>query len=158
MADETAGAGRDHFGLLLVGGAFVVWAVLGAILIGTALLLADDSAGGVDFTQIEAVELEDFLVRPDTIAVAPNTELVIQVRNSGEIQHDLKLEGEIGTERLAPGDSAEVNLGVVSAGQLLWCTVPGHREQGMEAEIVAGAPAEEARVSDPEASSDEEQP
>ncbi|MGI8792117.1 MAG: copper-containing nitrite reductase, partial [Acidimicrobiales bacterium] len=36
-----------------------------------------------------------------------------------------------------PGETQAVSLGVITADALAWCTVPGHREAGMELDIVA---------------------
>lgn len=139
MANEPAKKDRDATTLITMGGAVVVWILLSAIVVGAGLLLADDSAEAA-YAQTVDFSLAEFVIEPPEVPVAPGTELTLRVTNNGEIQHDLKLEGENGTERLMPGDTAEVNVGVVSAGQTLWCTVPGHREQGMEATIVAGPP------------------
>ncbi len=125
--------------LFTMGAAVLVWAVLSVVVVGVALLLADDGTEAA-YAQTVDVELGDFFIEPEEIPVAPDTELTLRVVNNGDIQHDIKLEGETGTERLPPGEAAEVNLGVVSSGQVLWCTVPGHRDQGMEATIVAGPP------------------
>ncbi|MDZ7674785.1 MAG: hypothetical protein U5K30_06945 [Acidimicrobiales bacterium] len=50
--------------------------------------------------------------------------------------HDLKLDGTDGSAMLDPGASETVSLGVISEDAEAWCTVPGHREAGMELGIV----------------------
>jgi len=148
MANVPDEGTSDTATLLIMGGAVVVWILLSAIVVGAALLLADDSAEAT-YAQTVDIELGDFFIAPPEVPVAPDTELTLRVVNDGDVQHDITTEGEKGTERLATGETAEVNLGVVSAGQLLWCSVPGHREQGMEATIVPGPPPD-AGDRDPE--------
>jgi nitrite reductase (NO-forming) len=56
--------------------------------------------------------------------------------------HDLKLNGETGSDLLDPGATTEVSLGAIDAPSEAWCTVPGHREAGMVMSIeVTGGPA-----------------
>ena len=139
VANEPGKSERDTATLIAMGGAVVVWILLSVVVVGAVLLIDDDSPEAA-YAETVDFGLAEFVIEPAEVPVAPGTELTLRVMNNGEIQHDLKLEGENGTERLMPGDTAEVNVGVVSAGQRLWCTVPGHREQGMEATIVAGPP------------------
>ncbi len=82
------------------------------------------------------VELGEMFVRPSSIEVAAGTELVLVVHNAGTIDHDLKLDGTLGTELLKPGETETVNLGVQQASGEAWCTIPGHREAGMTMDIV----------------------
>jgi uncharacterized cupredoxin-like copper-binding protein len=139
VANEPGKNERDTATLITMGGAAVVWILLSVVVVGAVLLIDDDSPEAA-YAQTVDVELGDFFIAPSELAVAPDTELTLRVVNAGDIQHDITTEGEKGTERLATGDEAEVNLGIVTVGQVLWCSVPGHREQGMEATIVAGPP------------------
>jgi nitrite reductase (NO-forming) len=77
------------------------------------------------------VGLDEFAITPDVITVAPGTDLVLTVRNTGRTSHDLKLDGQHGTRMLAPGQQQTVDLGVVTHDELAWCAVPGHRAAGM---------------------------
>ncbi len=99
------------------------------------------SATGGGGTQTVDVTLTEFSIEPATIAVDPGTELIVNVTNDGAMAHDLKLNGETGTELLDPGATVEgINMGTITEDTLAWCTVPGHRESGMEMSItVAGA-------------------
>ncbi len=120
----------------------VIIAVVAVVLVGTA---NDDgtgvaAGGGVPLT-ID-VELGDLYVEPSSVDVPAGTELIVRVTNAGAMDHDLKLDGELGTEMLSPGDTEEVSLGVMEATTQAWCTVPGHKEAGMVLDInVTGAPA-----------------
>lgn len=82
------------------------------------------------------IELGDLFVRPSSIEVPSGTEVIVNVTNTGAMAHDLKLNGETGTEMLASGTKAKVSLGVVTASIQAWCTVPGHKAAGMVLDIV----------------------
>lgn len=62
------------------------------------------------------------------------------VTNAGTTRHDLRAAGPAGavqTPLLAPGQSAVLHMRVTAGERLLlWCTVPGHRAQGMHAKIM----------------------
>lgn len=49
--------------------------------------------------QTVAVELGDLFVDPDRVEVPSGTHLIVEVTNNGDQEHDLKLNGETGTDR-----------------------------------------------------------
>jgi nitrite reductase (NO-forming) len=77
------------------------------------------------------VELVSFDVKPDRVEVPRGTDLIVNMTNNADVAHDLKLEGETGTDRLQPGESQTVDFGVIDAEAHAWCTVPGHKQAGM---------------------------
>lgn len=127
----------------------VALAVVAAVLALTfglvALLVADDGGSGGGPVETVAVDLGEFFVEPDRVEVPSGSRLQVEVTNGGDAQHDLTLEGdpETGTERLAAGESQSADLGVIDADAQAWCTVPGHKEQGMVLDIVATEPTPE---------------
>jgi nitrite reductase (NO-forming) len=131
------------------GVAFAAVLVVLALVFGlTGLAVAGDgdhelgpeggSEGGSESGPVEtvAIELGDFFVKPDSVEVPAGTRLAVDATNTGEAVHTLNLEGEDGTDRIKPGDSQTAELGVIDADTDAWCTIPGHREQGMEMTIV----------------------
>lgn len=81
------------------------------------------------------VGLLDYELVTSDDAVAPGP-LTLEVTNAGADTHDLAAVAggeEASVPRLAPGDTASVVLEVPeTAGEVeLWCTLPGHRAQGM---------------------------
>lgn len=60
----------------------------------------------------------------------------LEVTNAGTTAHDLRVSGqgmETTTPMLSSGDTAVVSIQADAGDEiLLWCSVPGHREQGME--------------------------
>jgi nitrite reductase (NO-forming) len=68
---------------------------------------------------------------PATVTVAPGDRLVLEVTNEDpSTTHDLRV-GDASTPRLAPGEGAELDLGVVTGPLDGRCTVAGHAAQGM---------------------------
>jgi nitrite reductase (NO-forming) len=127
---------RDGWTVIIFG--FAAVALLFSV-ISLALGASDDgestSTGATGETQTVDVELGDLFVRPPSIDVAAGTEVIVRVTNNGAMAHDLKLDGETGTDLLDPGESQEVSLGVVEETTQAWCTVPGHKEAGMVLDI-----------------------
>lgn len=121
--------------ILAVSCVAAVLAVLALVGTGTWPSRTDSAAGASTVTATSGtpveVSLDEFTVTPPTITVAPNTDLVLTVRNVGHMTHDLKLNGQHGTRMLAPGQQQTVELGPIKQDSQAWCTVPGHRQAGM---------------------------
>ncbi|HSM67972.1 MAG TPA: multicopper oxidase domain-containing protein, partial [Ilumatobacteraceae bacterium] len=119
-------------------------ALVGALLvIGIIGLLDDDGdgdggGGGATATAATTIDvaLTEFAIDGSLVAQAGDVNLA--VTNSGSQQHDLVVE-ELGTQTrlLNGGDSDALSLNSVGPGSYtLFCSVPGHRESGMEAELI----------------------
>ncbi|MGZ8737517.1 MAG: multicopper oxidase domain-containing protein, partial [Nocardioides sp.] len=129
---------------------------LAAVLLAVAAGVAFDSTGlagdpvsaaaGVPAsgeTRTVQVEAQDMRFVPDRIEVPAGTRLLIEVTNAddGDV-HDLVLDTGDDTGRLAPGESATLDVGVVGRDLDGWCSVLGHRRMGMVLAVdVAGGPA-----------------
>ena len=88
------------------------------------------------------ISVPPLFVRPGSIDVPAGSEVIVNVHNTGAMEHDLKLGGTTGTDMIPPGETVTASLGVVSSTTQAWCTVPGHKEGGMVLDInVSGAPA-----------------
>jgi nitrite reductase (NO-forming) len=101
----------------------------------------DNGSGAAGGTETVDVTMTEFSYEPSTIEVEPGTRVLVNLTNEGEMAHDLKVDGEVGSDLLEPGQSAEVDLGVIETSSVAWCTVPGHREAGMELQIVTSGDA-----------------
>ncbi|MFN2321116.1 MAG: multicopper oxidase domain-containing protein [Dermatophilaceae bacterium] len=90
------------------------------------------------------VSAEGMRFEPSTITVPAGNELVIElVNNDPTTTHDLTLAGQR-TPRLAPTQSAVLEVGVVGATAEGWCTIVGHRQMGMVLTVlVEGAPSDD---------------
>ncbi len=78
---------------------------------------------------------------PATIAVPAGNRLVVVLTNTDdEDVHDLVLDTGADSGRLAPGQTARVQVGVVGRDLAGWCSVVGHKQMGMVLTIdVTGA-------------------
>lgn len=88
------------------------------------------------------VEARDMRFEPSQIEAEVGDQVVITVINTDEAMvHDLYIAGQQ-TPRLESGDSAVLDLGVVGESTEGWCTIVGHRQQGMTLDlVVAGSEA-----------------
>jgi nitrite reductase (NO-forming) len=146
VADHTSTTGGSPPGAPTAGWFDLWWALIGAIAVmalvfafiglflpatgGGAEAGSETAASGVP--QRFVVELGDLYVEPNVLEVEDGRPVVLSVTNvSASMVHDLKLFGTTGTRELAPGESEEVDLGVVSDGDQAWCTIPGHKAAGM---------------------------
>ena len=88
-----------------------------------------------------AVGVSGFAFTPNRIEVPAGDRLVINFTNTGDQRHDLVLPNGAESGALAPGASATLDAGVISADMEGWCSIPAHREHGMTLTITAvGAP------------------
>jgi nitrite reductase (NO-forming) len=82
------------------------------------------------------IELGDLWVRPASIEIPAGATMTLDVVNTGAMPHDLAVGGTEGTRMLDPGEREQITIGPFAASAEAWCTVPGHREAGMEMDIV----------------------
>lgn len=114
-----------------------------------ALVLASCGATATSSTTASAadtvtfdIELGDMYIKPASIDVPAGKKVILNVKNAGVMPHDVKIDGSTGTAMLEAGASETVEVGPFTQSAMAWCTVPGHRESGMELAInVIGAAA-----------------
>ncbi|MDT0393987.1 multicopper oxidase domain-containing protein [Streptomyces edwardsiae] len=68
---------------------------------------------------------------PASVDVPAGDRLVVELHNTGTDTHDLVLETGARTDRVAPGERATLDAGVVGRDLEGWCSVVGHRQMGM---------------------------
>ncbi|HEX6877478.1 MAG TPA: multicopper oxidase domain-containing protein [Nocardioidaceae bacterium] len=131
-------------GLVATGIAALVLAVAVGVAVDPAALNASGavaSAAGVDAngrTRTVEVRAHDMRFTPSVIEVPAGTRLVIELTNTDDQDvHDLVLDSGADSGRLAPGDSATLDLGVVGRDIDGWCSVVGHRQMGMVLSVKA---------------------
>ncbi len=134
-------------------GASIALLAMFAALVGAGLSFrARDEARAAASTQIVTIDVElgDMYVSPSSVDVPGGAELVVRLVNHGSVPHDLKWNGTTGSDLLAPGSSAEVSLGVMTASGEAWCTVPGHKAAGMvlKVNVTSAAPPSGASAHD----------
>lgn len=93
------------------------------------------SAGGAAID----VEAGDLFLKPTELEAAPGA-IQVNYKNVGKLQHTLVVEEEPKFDKLV-ADAGKTVSGTLQVGPgtyTLYCDVPGHREAGMEAKLVAG--------------------
>ena len=95
------------------------------------------TAGGTGKTTEVALDMKGLRFSPDVITVPAGNQLVLTVHNSDTMAHDLKFDNGAHTGRMNPGEQKRLEVGVISADMAGWCTIAGHRAQGMEMTVKA---------------------
>jgi manganese oxidase len=85
-----------------------------------------------------AVSLSEFAISPAPLTVSAGGSLAVS--NDGTTTHDLTVEDQdLATPTLDAGGSADLDVGALAPGTYtVFCSIPGHRESGMEAEVTVG--------------------
>jgi nitrite reductase (NO-forming) len=140
------GREEDSLKVGVVGTVAAAAMIISFIAMGVTLAMAggdEPSAAATGEPVTFEIELSDLDVQPASIDVPAGSEVIVNVTNKGQIAHDLKLNGETGTDLIEPGQSERATLGVVTESAEAWCTVPGHKEGGMvlEINVTGSAPA-----------------
>ncbi|WP_125613145.1 multicopper oxidase domain-containing protein [Specibacter cremeus] len=141
-------APRRRLGMAAAGAAVVVLTVVAGVLAdpsavpglaGTGRPAAAVAASG--HTTTVTMTMKDMRFHPSTVDVPVGDRLVIELTNQDAMVHDLVTAGGAESGRVYPGKSTTVDVGVIGAGMDGWCSVAGHRQQGMVFSIVAtGSP------------------
>jgi len=95
---------------------------------------APRTVAGTGTEQVSEVEVRavGYRFEPAVIDVPAGHRVLLHLRNDDpELDHDLLLDSGVDSGRLAPGDSATLDLGVVTADLTGRCTIAGHHAQGM---------------------------
>ena len=138
------------------------WAAIGAVIVAVvglaALLVSPGLAPGMDEgsssssssslsssspasatgeTTRVTVSVDGMNYVPSVIEVPVGNALEVTFENTGDQLHDLHFANGAQVGPISPGASAQVDVGVISADMDGWCTLPGHRQMGMELTVVA---------------------
>jgi len=144
---DGAGSGKrlDRRGVLLGLLATAATAAAGAGVAAWRAALAaradDQDTTATGRTTAATVTVEGMRFVPDTVDVAVGDRLVLTLDNTGDQVHDLVLQLEDGstvsTGRVAAGDTGSLDAGVVPGPLEGWCSIAGHRAQGMVLHVTA---------------------
>lgn len=107
----------------------------GALLLATGCVAEPRAADAPDNADLVVVA-DDILFEPDRIEIPAGETVMLHLRNEGGIVHDLVLEDGWETGEIRPGEAITVEFGPLEASTVGWCSIPGHRDAGMELEIV----------------------
>lgn len=93
------------------------------------------STGDVHAITIDA---GDMVFSPDVIEVPAGKTLEVTMINTDDMVHDLKFANGIQTGRVVPGEEVTITVGEITEAMEGWCTIAGHRAQGMDLMVVVG--------------------
>ena len=125
------------------------WTWLAGLVVAGSLLLAScggggdeeggetggetGEGGGATFT----INAQEFAFEPDTLTVPADEEITVEVVNGGTVEHDLTLD-EASVKIATPATETATGTFSLPAGTYtFYCSVPGHRDAGMEGTITA---------------------
>jgi len=124
-------------GGVAAGLAFVLLAVLVGAIGQNAARPADFAAAASDAvaatgnTTTVEIRAEGMRFHPDRIEVPAGDRLVIELTNGDDRRHDLVLANGARTGSLPPGETAQLDAGLITGPVEGWCSLPGHRAAGM---------------------------
>lgn len=108
--------------------------------VGSGLLLAACVATPATTTSAQDADVtivaDDLDYSPERLEIPAGETLQLHLRNDGAIVHDLVFEDGWESGAVRPGETITVELDPQVASGLAWCSVPGHRDAGMELEVV----------------------
>ncbi len=136
-AGGTSRSATNFESLAVAGFIFGIFAVVIAVfavgLAARAVSEAGSGGGGSTAPSTLAVTLADFSLDPGSAEIAAGG--TISLTNEGAVQHDLVV-GVANSEMVEAGAEGELVLTDVAPGDYtMYCSVPGHREAGMEGAI-----------------------
>lgn len=128
--------------------ALVFFGIMGALVALLAVIMVltrDETAAGADAGEGAAAstlsyELTEFaILGPQEVKAGPVT---LQVHNGGSGAHNLVIDGGASTADLNTDEMVTLDAGVLSEGTYtIFCSIPGHREAGMETTLTVSADA-----------------
>jgi len=128
--DETSA--RQAYAFLLT-----LFGLLGVIALVVALVVGagNDKSSTTVGSSMTMVTLSEFAISPGTVSATTGDG--IHVMNSGQVQHNLAVDGtNLATPMIDPGQSSHLDLSSLSPGDYtLICQVPGHKDAGMKAAL-----------------------
>jgi uncharacterized cupredoxin-like copper-binding protein len=118
--------------------AFIVVSVLLFLAMIAAVLVfgKESKSATAEGKKVAVTEVEYKIELPKT-SFAPGTYTFV-ASNKGRIVHNLNVQGGGSTEAtqdIQPGSNSSVTVELKSGSYVLYCSIPGHRQQGMEQKI-----------------------
>ena len=104
---------------------------------------SSDTSGATTTAGEQSVDLSatEYAFDPSDLSVDAAGNVAFRVSNHGQQTHALEVEGngiEEETEDIAPGESGTLTVDLEAGEYEFYCPIDGHRDQGMEGELVVG--------------------
>ena len=120
------------FGVLAVVLALTLGIAVDPSSVGFNLMGGSTATGTGQTTTVKVKATSNYRFTPDTAQVPVGNRLVVEVTNEDQgMTHDLTFNNGAKTGTINPGETKSVDVGVITADSEGWCSVAGHRQQGM---------------------------
>jgi plastocyanin len=120
-------------------------AVAGAVAVAATVASAGAAVSNTPLESDPAVPEARFVAEDLAFTQAPERVaagvIAVMLRNDGALHHDIAVEGVDGGRAVtvaAPGSTTDGQVRLVAGTYTYFCSVPGHREAGMEGELRVG--------------------
>lgn len=136
-------APRRRLGMATAGLAAVVLVIAAGTMADPEALPGGSTVAGppdvvaTGLTTTVEMTMKGMRFHPSTVEVPVGNKLVINLVNEDDMVHDLVTALGADSGRLFPGEKGVVEVGLVGADIPGWCSVAGHKQQGMVMNIVA---------------------
>ncbi len=94
-----------------------------------------ETEAGVETVELTSPETGDLVFDPDSLEARVG-EVAIDYTNPSEVPHNVAIEGDgeelAQSETVTGGDSAAATVALEAGEYVYYCSIPGHREAGME--------------------------
>jgi plastocyanin len=100
----------------------------------------DDASGGEAQTSVTVVGTDDLKYQPEQLSVAAGEEITVTLECGDAVEHDFIIEGLDDDREIAfcdPGGTATGTFTVEAGSYTYYCSIPGHRQAGMEGTLTA---------------------
>lgn len=121
---------------------------LGTIVVAVTVLAlggcgGGDGGGGDLSTDIEVTGTDALEFEPDDFEVPAGEEVTVELTADSGVEHDVTIEGVDGEDlEVVAADAGETATGTFTIDEAdsytFYCSVPGHREAGMEGSLEVG--------------------
>ena len=111
-----------------------VWLIMIVIIAMGLTNCAGTTASSAENAEAVVIEIElgEMYIKPAIIEVPAGQPVTLHIKNVGAMSHDLKVNGIDGSKILKPNQEETITVGPFSTATPAWCTLPGHKESGME--------------------------
>lgn len=124
MAGSKRGTTATHCWLVLI--------LIIALGLSSCASATTSTATPAPTSAVIEVELGDMYIKPASIAVPAGQTVTFHIKNVGAMPHNVKVNGVDGSKDLATNEDQTIIVGPFTTATPAWCTLPGHRESGME--------------------------
>jgi plastocyanin len=94
-----------------------------------------ETEAGVETVELTSPETGDLVFEPESLEARVG-EVAIDYTNPSEVPHNVAIEGDgeelAQSETVTGGDSATATVALEAGEYVYYCSIPGHREAGME--------------------------